>query len=188
MVGPFFYKASLRQVACSFSKLHKFTFLLEINAPENRCSINCLFFAPINWTASDCWGFNKEGWSHEANNRTCSLVLAVLANGSLFLPLAMEGVQAETVPDIRGTWTYGPSSFLRTGCQNPLDNTFFNDLGGGTFRITNQTKANFSFNTVESETDGGDTIQETDTYTGTIAPDGTVDFSGNYVGTLNGVF
>ncbi|MEO6203511.1 MAG: hypothetical protein ABIU05_26015 [Nitrospirales bacterium] len=78
--------------------------------------------------------------------------------------------------------------FLRTGCQNPLDNTFFNDPGGGTFSSTNQTKANFSFNTVETETDGGDTIQETDTYTGTIAPDGTVNFSSNYVVTLNRVF
>ncbi|HNP30761.1 MAG TPA: VCBS repeat-containing protein, partial [Nitrospirales bacterium] len=121
-------------------------------------------------------------------NWTFLLVIVGLANGSLFLPLAMESLHAATVPDIRGTWTYGPSSFSRTGCQNPLDNISFNDPGGGTFSITNQTGANISFTAMDTESDGGDTIRETFTYTGTVASDGTVNASSNYVVTLNGVF
>lgn len=97
-------------------------------------------------------------------------------------------VWALTVPDIRGTWTEGPVSGSATGCQNPADNGPFNDPGGGTFGITNQTGASFSVTQVETVIDGGFTIRQTQTCSGTVAPDGSVSASCPYEVTLNGFF
>lgn len=117
----------------------------------------------------------RKSWTDE-------LVKVCLVSAVLFLTLAAGSAYAATVPDFRGTWTYEPSSFVQTGCQNPLDNISFNDPGEGTFSIPNQTDANFSFTVVGNFVDGGDTIEETFTYTGTIASDGLVNSSSNYVG------
>lgn len=46
-----------------------------------------------------------------------------------FLPLAIERLQAGTVPAIRGTWKEGPSSVSATGCQDPDANGPDNDPG-----------------------------------------------------------
>ncbi|MDH5698694.1 MAG: VCBS repeat-containing protein, partial [Nitrospirota bacterium] len=118
---------------------------------------------------------------------TYSLVILGLAS-SLLLLLARESVYATTVPDIRGTWTGGPSSSSTTGCQDPDDDGPDNDLGGGTYTITDQTGANFSVTFVDSETVGGITVTETTTCSGTVAGDGTVNASCPYVATLNGGF
>jgi FG-GAP-like repeat len=114
------------------------------------------------------------------------MVIVGFASGSLFLPLAIESVPAVTVPDIRGTWTYGFTSSSVTGCQDPADNGSFNDPGGGIFHITNQTGRNFSVNKVETVIDGGFTVPVTETCSGTVSSNGTGSASCTYVVTLYG--
>ena len=116
------------------------------------------------------------------------LVKVGLASGSLFFPLSMESVHGATVPDIRGTWIEGPVSGSATGCQDPADNGPYNDPGGGTYSITNQIGSNFSVNNVDTVIDGGFTVEQTTTCSGTVAADGTVNSSCTYVVTLNGGF
>ena len=105
-------------------------------------------------------------------NWTFLLMIVGLAS-ALLLTLALESLHAATVPDIRGTWTSGPSSVTVTGCQDPDDNGVYFDPGGDTYSITNQTGANFSFTIVVSESQGGNTIMQTETCSGTVAVDGT---------------
>ncbi|MBA3966247.1 MAG: hypothetical protein H0X47_10805 [Nitrospirales bacterium] len=118
-------------------------------------------------------------------NWICSLVIVGLAS-SLLLPL--ESVFAATVPDIRGTWKSGPSSVTVTGCQHPDDNGVYFNPGRDAYSITNQTGANFSFTIVVSESGGGNTIMQTETCSGSVAADGTVNASCSYVVTFNGGF
>ena len=94
----------------------------------------------------------------------------------------------ETVPDIRGLWTEGPVTGFATACQNPADNGPFNEPGGATYRITNQTGASFSVNKVATVVDGGDTVVQATTCAGTVAENGTVTASCTYNVSLNGTF
>ena len=89
------------------------------------------------------------------------LMIVGLANGSLFLPLALESLHAATVPDIRGTWTEGTSSGLATGCQDPDDNGPYSDPGGDTYSITNQTGANWTVTQVDTVVGNGFTAEQT---------------------------
>lgn len=118
----------------------------------------------------------------------CSLVIVGLANGLLFLPLAVESLYAGTVPDIRGTWKEGPSSGSATGCLDPDDNGPYSDPGGETYGITNQTGTNWSVTQVDTLVDNGFTAVQTVTCSGTVAANGTVNASCPYVVTLNGGF
>jgi hypothetical protein len=119
---------------------------------------------------------------------TFLLVIVGLGSGSFFSPLVLENVHAATVPDIRGTWTSGPYSVRLTGCQDPDNNGVFFDPGGDAYSITDQTGANFSFTVVDTFVDGGYSIMQTETCSGTVAADGTVDASCTYVVTVNGGF
>lgn len=94
----------------------------------------------------------------------------------------------ETVPDIRGLWTEGPVGGFATACQNPADNGPFNDPGGETYRITNQTGASFSVNKLETVVDGRDTVVQATTCAGTVAANGTVTAACTYNVSLNGTF
>ena len=94
----------------------------------------------------------------------------------------------ETVPDIRGLWTEGPSSGFYMGCQNPADNGPFGDPGGETYRITNQTGDSFSISNVDTLIDGRDTVVQATACTGTVAANGTVTAFCTYNVSLNGTF
>ena len=94
----------------------------------------------------------------------------------------------EAVPDIRGLWTAGPVTGFATACQNPFDNGPFSDPGGETFWITNQTGASFNASRVDTVVDGRDTVVQTQTCSGTVAANGTVNASCTYSVSLNGKF
>jgi hypothetical protein len=47
----------------------------------------------------------------------------------------MESLQAATVPDIRGTWTYGPSSGSAKGCQDGKADVIWHNATSGTVAV-----------------------------------------------------
>ena len=55
-----------------------------------------------------------------------------------------------------------------------MDNGSYNDPGGNTYSITNQTGANFSVTHMDTVIDNGDTIILTETCLGTLSPDGSM--------------
>ncbi|MFZ1745875.1 MAG: hypothetical protein WAU17_08140, partial [Nitrospirales bacterium] len=103
---------------------------------------------------------------------------------ALLLTLPLESLHAATVPDIRGTWTFSSVS-LEINCLNS-SRDFYNLPGGTDFNITNQTSTDFTVTILDTVMNGGDTITNTGTCSGTVSSDGTVSESCTYVETVNG--
>jgi len=106
--------------------------------------------------------------------------------GLTLMFLNVPGINAAiTVPDLRGTWITGHSSGSETGCIDPDDDDSFSDPGGDPFTISQQIGNNFSGTVTFSESEGGFTLTETTTFSGTVMPDGTFSASGMYIAIVN---
>ena len=113
--------------------------------------------------------------------RKYAMRLAGMCLALLFVNVPL--VYAQTVLDMRGTWT-GQANELWLNCQDPGDNGAH--FGNLSLTVTSQIGANFSGTAVTTPQNTG--FVGTWNFSGTVAPDGNFTYSGTFSSTLNGAF